>query len=336
MGHETVPLTSIAISPNRSETAEPRTGRGDPDGGRPRQRRAPQASSAKSGTLVILICLLAAACASAPAPRPLSTGFGAATGVADPYADGKHHLEAGRYELAAERFGQALARDRRSLDALNGLAVAYTRLGRFDSAQSQFERALQLDPSSALTLNNYGWSLLEQGRLREARAFFELARRHATPIEAPVIVANLEALARARPPALVAALEQGSGPQTPRAPHRLVRVDANAYRLETTAEPLLPPPAAGDAPPPPAALQQGAAASGPEEQAAPPNALPGPPLAAQAENARGAAPAAAELSPPAKPRPEVASGLGGAGPIRLWPRPASKAEAGSILEGEGE
>ncbi|MGH6905260.1 MAG: tetratricopeptide repeat protein [Geminicoccaceae bacterium] len=295
-----MPLTSIPIPPNRSKTAELRRGRGNPDGSGPRQRRAPQANSAKPGALVIVTCLLAAACASAPAPRPLSTGFGAATGVADPYADGKHHLEAGRYELAAERFGQALARDRRSLDALNGLAVAYTRLGRFDSAQSQFERALQLDPSSALTLNNYGWSLLEQGRLREARPFFELARRHATPTEASVIVANLDTLAHARPPALVAALEEESGPQTPRAPHRLVRVDDNAYRLETTAEPLL------------------------------------PPLAAQVENARGAAPATAEPSPPAEPRPEVASGPGGAGPIRLWPRPATKAEAGSILEGEGK
>jgi Tfp pilus assembly protein PilF len=104
--------------------------------------------------LVIVISLLAAACASAPAPRPLASGFGAQRGVAEPYADGKRHLAEGNYELAAQRFGQALAQDGRSLDALNGLGVAYTRLRRFDSAETQFERALQIDPTNAATLNN--------------------------------------------------------------------------------------------------------------------------------------------------------------------------------------
>ena len=113
-----------------------------------------------------------------------------------PYTDGKRHLAEGHYELAVQRFGQALAHDRLSLDALNGLAIAYTRLGRFDSAENQFERALQIEPTNAATLNNYGWSLIEQGRLREARAFLELARRYATEADAPVIAANLGNLGR--------------------------------------------------------------------------------------------------------------------------------------------
>ena len=82
---------------------------------------------------------------------------------------------AGRYGLAVERFRQVLAGDRRSLDALNGLAIGYTRLGRFDVAQAYFERALEIDAFSAPTLNNYGRALIEQGRLRDARPFLQLA-----------------------------------------------------------------------------------------------------------------------------------------------------------------
>jgi tetratricopeptide (TPR) repeat protein len=329
-----VPLTSIAIRQNRSATAGPRSGRGDRDGDRPRRRRAAQAKSAAHRALVIVTCLIAAACASAPTPRPLAIGFGAEAGVADPYADGKRLLEAGQYELAAQRFGQALALHRRSLDALNGLAIAYARLGRFEVAQSEFERALQIDPSSALTLNNYGWSLLEQGRLSEARAFFEQARRHATAAEAPVIAANLENLERVRPPALVAALDEESGLQAPRTPHRLVRVDDNAYRLETTAEPLLPPPGAPDAPSRRATLQQESMASGAAELALRP-APSAPSFAARREDAGSAEPTAEE-SPPAGSRPDIASRPGGSGPIQLWPRPTSQAAAGSILEGDEE
>ena len=52
---------------------------------------------------VIVICLIAAACSAAgPGPRPLEKGFATAGGVADPYADGKRHLAAGRYEVAVE------------------------------------------------------------------------------------------------------------------------------------------------------------------------------------------------------------------------------------------
>jgi tetratricopeptide (TPR) repeat protein len=188
--------------------------------------------------LVIVTCLIAAACsATAPAPRALESGFATGSGVADPYEDGKGHLAAGRYGLAAQRFGQALANDRRSIDALNGLAIAYTRLGRFDIAQTYFERALQVDATSALTLNNYGWSLIEQGRLRDARAFMELALDHAAEADEPVVAANIESTRRARAPALVAALEEGSPPGA-RSGGRIIRVAANVHRLATIAGPV--------------------------------------------------------------------------------------------------
>ena len=204
--------------------------------------------------VAIVVCLVSAACASAPAPRPLASGFGTGGGVADPYADGKRHLAEGNYELAAQRFGQALTHDGRSLDALNGLGVAYTRLGRFDSAGTQFERALQIEPTNAATLNNYGWTLIEQGRLREARAFLELAQAHGAAAEAPAIAANLESLKHAQRPALLAALAAGNGAQASRGPHRLIRVADSAYLLETIPEPAEPsatpaaPPDASSAP----------------------------------------------------------------------------------------
>jgi tetratricopeptide (TPR) repeat protein len=184
--------------------------------------------------LVIVTCLIAAACSAAgPNPRPLERGFATSAGVVDPYEDGKRHLAASRYQVAIERFGQALANDRRSLDAMNGLGIAYSRVGRFEIAQTYFERALQVDPTSALTLNNYGWSLAEQGRLRDAKPFLELALRHAEDPDLPVVAANIESIGRPRPPALVAALDRDRRPETHG--HRLIRVAANVYRLESIA-----------------------------------------------------------------------------------------------------
>ena len=142
--------------------------------------------------LVIVVCLLAGGCsASLPEARPLARGFFAGGGVLAPYEDGKAHLAAGRYGLAVERFGQALAADRRSLDALNGLAIGYARLGRFDVAQAYFERALEVDAFDVATLNHYGHALVEEGRLRDAKPFLELALHRAAPADGAVVAANL-------------------------------------------------------------------------------------------------------------------------------------------------
>jgi Tfp pilus assembly protein PilF len=196
-----------------------------------------------SRALSIVACLLAAGChASLPEPRALSRGFQPEAQVIAPYEDGKLHLAAGRYGLAIDRFGQALARDRGSLDALNGLAIAYTRLGRFDVARAYFDRALGIDAFSALTLNNYGRALLEQGRLQEAGPFLRLARDRASQTELTVIAANLDNVRRARPPALVAAL-RGDLASAPSQGRRLIRLASNRYRLETPAPSSRPQPA---------------------------------------------------------------------------------------------
>jgi hypothetical protein len=270
--------------------------------------------------LVSVICLLAAACASAPAPRPLASGFGAGGGVPDPYADGKRHLAEGSYELAAQRFGQALAQGRRSLDALNGLGVAYTRLGRFDSARTQFERALQIDPTNAATLNNYGWSLAEQGRLREARAFLELARAHETDAEAPTIAANLENLQHAQRPAILGALAAGSASRAPGGPHRLIRVADNAYVLETAAEQPAPPRAAPELPLAPSVVRADTAVAidSPRENGARPN-VPSSSIA-PAQDA-GADTLATPAQPDVRAKPHRVA------PIRLWPPLAAGVEA---------
>jgi tetratricopeptide (TPR) repeat protein len=194
-----------------------------------------------SRALVIAVCLLAGGCQPGlPEPRVLTRGFQPEAGVLAPYDDGKLHLAAGRYGLAIKRFGQALEQDRRSLDALNGLAIAYTRLGRFDVAQGYFERALAIEPFSAPTLNNYGRALIERGRLRDARPFLQLARQHGSQAELTVIASNVDSMRQTPPPVLVEALRE-TAPPPPAASRQLIRLAANRYRLNTPEPP--PPPA---------------------------------------------------------------------------------------------
>jgi tetratricopeptide (TPR) repeat protein len=286
---------------------------------------------------VIVICLIAAACAATgPSPRPLESGFATAAGVGDPYWDGKQHLAAGRYELAVQRFGQVLASDRRSLDALNGLAIAYTLLGRFDIAQTYFERALLIDPTNFPTLNNYGWSLTEQGRLREAKPFLELALRHAEQADVPVVAGNIENIRRARPSALVAALDSDSGPGAHLGPHRLIRVDENAYRLETTTAPAgrpEPATAAHDTRSPERPLRQHDSTVAERRPGTDRKAAPS--VVTEGIGGAGDAPASAEHSRLDEPERNITvNPRSGGGPFQLWPETASESETGPILGGD--
>ena len=287
--------------------------------------------------VVIVTCLIAAACAaSAPGPRPLEQGFATTAGVADPYGDGKRHLAAGRYELAVQRFGQALASDRRSLGALNGVAVAYTRVGRFDIAQTYFERALQIDPTNVPTLNNYGWSLTEQGRLREARPFLELALRHAGQADAPIVAGNIESLRRAGPAALVAALKSE---RAQRGAHRLIRVDEDAYRLETIATPAgrpEPATAADNGLTPDGSLRRRdpAVVSSAQRQAGA-DRTTAPSVVMEGVGGAGRPPVSAEALRAVQPRPDVTvDPPSGAGPIRLWSEPAPGSGTAPLQPGD--
>jgi tetratricopeptide (TPR) repeat protein len=290
------------------------------------------------GALLTVICLIAAACsATGPGPRAVESGFAIEAGVADPYGDGKQYLAAGRYQLAVERFGQALARDRDSVDALNGLAIAYSRLGRFDVAQTYFERALQIDATNVSTLNNYGWSLSEQGRLREAKPFLELALRHAELADAPIVAGNIEGIRRARPSALVAALEGDREPAVHLGPDRLIRVDENAYRLETSAAELSEPAAAPhDAPSSGSSLRQGGATVVlPSERAAGADETSAPAAVTEGLGGRGdPAAKAANLRAAQPERDTPVNQPSGGDPIRLWFEPASEAKAATVKSGE--
>jgi tetratricopeptide (TPR) repeat protein len=283
---------------------------------------------------LIVICLVGTACAATgPDPRARASGFASGAGVVDPYGDGKEHLIAGRYEVAIERFGQALARDRRSLDALNGLAIAHTRLGRFEVARTYFERALQVDATDAVTLNNYGWSLIEQGRLRDAKPFLELALRHAAAADLPVVAANIESMGQARPSALVAALEQGSPPGAASG-QRLVRVGANVYLLKAMAGPVggsEPATVADDAPSPGTAVRpQPAAVASLKQAPARAATTSGPAVVAGTGTADGARASAEPLGAAGSGLDMLLDPALGAAPVAIRP----ESEAAPIPPGE--
>lgn len=175
--------------------------------------------------LAAMACLLAGACTPTTYElRPTSAGFVEADGVADPYRDGKRQLEAGRFGLATQRFRQALAQDRSSIDVLNGLAVAYAGLGRTPLAEIYLQRALDLRHDDVATLNNYGRLLLEQGRLQEARLMLDLAARSASGADQVVVDANRALL---QPDTQVA----GKAPLLP--PVRLERAALTTFQLRT-------------------------------------------------------------------------------------------------------
>lgn len=69
------------------------------------------------------------------------------TGCAMAYQHGQTALHEGRYREAATRFGEALADDPASTDALVGLGIAQYHLDSFDAAVSALGRAVLAVPS---------------------------------------------------------------------------------------------------------------------------------------------------------------------------------------------
>jgi hypothetical protein len=168
--------------------------------------------------LVTMSCMLVGACTSTTYEmRAASAGFGETSGVVDLYDDGKRQLAERRFGLAVQRFRQALAADRRSVDVLNGLAVAYAALGRTQLAEVYLQRALELRHDDVATLNNYGRLLLEQGHLQKARPMLDLAVRLASGPDHAIVHANRtlldppeRSLANAPPPLPPVRLERAA------------------------------------------------------------------------------------------------------------------------------
>ncbi|MBC7521190.1 MAG: tetratricopeptide repeat protein [Sandarakinorhabdus sp.] len=86
----------------------------------------------------------------------------------DSYQDGRALLAAGDAPGAIAAFRVALVNAPQSIDALNGIAVAYDRIGRYDVSRSYYDSALAIDPDAALVLNNLGYSLYLQGQFQAA------------------------------------------------------------------------------------------------------------------------------------------------------------------------
>jgi hypothetical protein len=150
----------------------------------------------------------------------------------DPYERGKEFLATGRLGLAVHAFRTALHETPQSVEALNGLAVAYDQLGRHDQALRHYKRALTLAPDTAQTLNNIGYSYLRQGRMDLAVSFLNKAKQIAGDdrrIEANIRVAqNLQQ--KVSGGNVLVADAQSTGLDTR---HRLVRIVRSSPMVQT-------------------------------------------------------------------------------------------------------
>ncbi len=99
----------------------------------------------------------------------------------DPYQRGKALLAGDDAVGAVAAFRAALVDDPQSVDALNGLGIAFDRLGRYDIARGYYDMALALAPESALVLNNLGYSLYLQGQDAAAIPVLQRALAAAAP-----------------------------------------------------------------------------------------------------------------------------------------------------------
>lgn len=87
---------------------------------------------------------------------------------------------AGTAAAAAVELARCRARvaaEPRSVDALNGLAIALARVGLWEEARGALARTIEVDPGNARARNNLGSILRQLGRDEEAMASFERAVR---------------------------------------------------------------------------------------------------------------------------------------------------------------
>lgn len=160
---------------------------------------------------LILSPALLAACAGLDVARfearpVVPEGYALRGSESDLYQQGKRQLQAGHAALAIDAFRRAARARPDSIDALNGLAVAYDRIGRYDLSRRYYEAALGREPTSAMLLHNFGYSLALQGKREEGRALIEKALAGG---DASVLArgrANLAALGGAGAPAPAAEL----------------------------------------------------------------------------------------------------------------------------------
>lgn len=84
-------------------------------------------------------------------------------------------LERGEYDRAIPLLEAVTERAPKALAPQVNLAIAYSRLERWELAEDRFEQALALNPEHPVVNNEYGIVLRKQGRFSEARALYEKA-----------------------------------------------------------------------------------------------------------------------------------------------------------------
>ena len=114
-------------------------------------------------------CLASMGCTATPQLNIKPIQRGASNPTGDAYAEAKRQLEAGNMALAVDGFRRAVRQSPESVDALNGLAVAYDNLGRFDLSRRFYELALAADPTSAKVRHNMEVSRRMQGVTEQAQ-----------------------------------------------------------------------------------------------------------------------------------------------------------------------
>jgi hypothetical protein len=187
-----------------------------------------------AGYALLAACSGGSGVATFSARPVVPEGYGTAD-AGSPYQSGKRQLEAGNVGLAIDAFRKAIRSEPGSLDALNGLAVAYDRIGRFDLSRRYYEQALGIEPDSATILHNLGYSLTLQGKVQEGRELMARAASSGDPVVRPKAQQNLAAIGGAQARSVPTVVEQATG-QALR--QWVERTTATVQTLVTTADPI--------------------------------------------------------------------------------------------------
>jgi tetratricopeptide (TPR) repeat protein len=108
-------------------------------------------------------------------------------------AKAQANLAAGESATAISLFRQYLRSAPHSVDAYNGMAIAYDRIGRFDLSRRYYEVALKLSPEDSRVINNIGYSLAIQGERNAAKPFFDRASQLSKRENEKIVIAeNIE------------------------------------------------------------------------------------------------------------------------------------------------
>lgn len=101
------------------------------------------------------------------------------------------YLQIGNRDQARVNFNKALAVNKNSVEANEGMALLYQLDGEINLADDYFKTAIKADGSFARTRNNYGNFLFAQERFEEAFTQFEVASQDLSYDRRPVALVNL-------------------------------------------------------------------------------------------------------------------------------------------------